>query len=79
MVEASTTWQTVAVGAVGLANVGAIVYLVKTVIAPVAQTVKAICLNVEELYKSRNDHEVRLAKTETIHQLKGCDLPVMKK
>lgn len=63
----------VLVGLIGLANIGAIIYLVKIVIAPIAATVHRLNESVEELYKSRNAHEGELIKINTVHRLKGCD------
>ncbi len=70
--------STVLVGTIGLVNVGAIVYLVRMVIAPIAETVGSLKDSVKELYESRNDHERKIVRIETTHEIKGCDAPYSK-
>ena len=62
-------------GGVSVINVAIVVYLVKIVIGPIAQTVKMLAESVDELYKSRNNHEVEITEIQTIHKIRGCNLP----
>ena len=62
-------------GIIGLAQIAGFVYVVRLVIAPVVESVRALTAQVDALYNSRNGHEVRITKVETIHQMKGCDMP----
>lgn len=64
-----------AVGIISLANIGGIIYLVKVVIAPVVESVNRLNKSVEDLFESRKSHEVEITRIQTIHKLKGCDLP----
>jgi hypothetical protein len=62
-------------GGIGVLNVATVVYLVKVVISPIAMTVKTLSESVKELYQSRDNHEVEITQIQTIHKVKGCDLP----
>ena len=62
-------------GGIGLLNIGMVIYLVKIVIAPLAQVTKNLSESVRELYHSRDSHEVKIVAIETIHRIKGCDQP----
>jgi hypothetical protein len=68
----SMSVSTVLVIGISLANVGAYVYLIKMVMAPLATTVGALSKSVEELYRIRTNHQDRLVSIETVHQVKGC-------
>ncbi len=65
-------------GAFGLAQVGAIIYLVKLVVGPLAKTVGSCVAHIETLLEGREDHEKRTVRIETIHKAKGCDQPETK-
>ena len=62
-------------GGIGVSYIASVVYLVKVVIAPLASTVKALAEGQRELFVSRNGHEAKITAIETIHHIKGCDLP----
>ena len=70
---------TVLAGLLGVANIGGAVYLVKLVIAPLAQSVKTLSQSVKELYDSRDQLRTNVTEIQTIHKLKGCDAPVQQK
>jgi hypothetical protein len=57
----------------GAINIAGVVYLVRVIIAPVANTVSKLVINVEELFKARNIHDRKITSIETVHRLKGCD------
>jgi len=67
--------STVIQGVVGVVNVGVVIYLVRVVISPVAQSVKLLSESVKELYTSRDLHEVEITEIKTIHKIRGCDQP----
>ena len=69
------TTSSIVYGAFGLAQIGSIIYLVKVLVAPLAKTVESCVKSVEILFDGRNQHEKRIVKIETIHELKGCDQP----
>jgi hypothetical protein len=60
-------------GILGLANIAGAVYLIKLVIAPLAQTVRLLNESVKELYESRDKLSHDLTEIQTIHRIKGCD------
>jgi hypothetical protein len=62
-------------GILGLANIAGAVYLIKLVIAPLAQTVKLLNESVKELYESRDKLNHDVTELQTIHRIKGCDAP----
>ena len=70
-----TVLGNVILGAVGVVNIATVVYLVKVVISPIAITVKMLSTSVQELYESRNNHEVEITEIQTIHKIRGCNLP----
>ncbi len=63
------------VGGFSLADIGILIYLIRVVIRPVAQTAAAAVEGMKELYASRNQHENRLVAIETLHTVKGCGDP----
>ncbi len=62
-------------GVFSLAQIGAIIYLVRVLITPIAKTVETCARSIETLFDGRNKHETRLVKIETVHALKGCSKP----
>jgi len=62
-------------GVLGLANIAGAVYLIKLVIAPLAQTVRMLSESVKELYESRDTHAHYITEIQTIHKIRGCDVP----
>jgi hypothetical protein len=64
------------IGLIGVLNIGMIVYLVRLVIAPLAETMRQLSISVKELYESRDSHEVEITRIQTVHKLRGCDAPI---
>lgn len=65
----------IVVGALGVLNLGVLVYVVRIVIAPIAQITQQLTKSVDELYRSRDCHEVKITRIDTIHTIRGCDKP----
>ena len=59
-------------GVLGVANIGGAVYLIRLVIAPLAESVRVLSESVKDLKKL----ETEVTKIQTIHQIKGCDKPI---
>ena len=68
-------WGLIVSGCMGVANIGAVIALIKLVIAPVVVNVRAITKTVENIEQMKSDHHDRIIAIETIHKIKGCDLP----
>lgn len=62
-------------GVLGCANIAGAVYLIRLVIAPLAQSVKTLSESVKELYESRNYMVKEVTRIQTIHEIRGCDAP----
>jgi hypothetical protein len=68
-------WSLIISCSLGIGNIGAVIALVKLVIAPVVLNVREISASLQELYAARNNHQDRIVKIETVHQLRGCEMP----
>lgn len=40
------------------------------------ETLKVTTDSLKELYESRNEHDIEIARIKTTHRIKGCDLPL---
>ena len=64
-------------GGIGVLNIATVVYLVRVVIAPLAQVVKGQQDSIKELLASRDDHRDKLTRIQVVHTMKGCDHSTM--
>ena len=64
-------------GGIGVLNIATVVYLVRVVIAPLAQVVKGQQDSIKELLASRDDHRDKLTRIQLVHTIKRCDHPTM--
>lgn len=60
-------------GAVGLAQIGTVIYLVRVVIAPMVEKIGSLSKTVETVSKEVDKHQDSITRINTIHQLRGCD------
>lgn len=66
------------VGGLGTLNLGVVVYVVRLVVKPLAESVKTLTASVKELYESRNAQASEIVQIQTIHRIRGCELPEKK-
>jgi fumarate reductase subunit D len=68
-------WGLIISGGMGVANIAAVIVLIRLVIAPVVVNVRAISKSVETIERMKQDHHDRIIAIETTHRIKGCDFP----
>lgn len=73
--ECGVSWSLIVSGGLGICNIAAVIVLIRLVIAPVVVNVRAIGILVDRIGSLQQVHQDHITKIETIHELKGCDLP----
>ena len=69
-------WSLVISGGLSIANIAAVIVLIRLVIAPIVINVRAISRTVETIERMKQDHHDRIIAIETTHKIKGCDRPM---